>query len=313
MAVEPFKIINDDGSTNQSEYRRCIQFLNDYIDGNIKVYPPIAWLNPYEIDMTQSKSALELLRDCITYDTNRLLTPEAWKNVKSLFTGILERTGSTIHTCGKYLEYSKDFSDGPGYMYDVFTEPSAKQTEVLSSKLNDNITVYYLNDKNHTVLEYNDTAYATECSTETPQIVNFPSLGIYPSRLLISNMDTYPSVYKGYLSGVYSDFQRLAGQYVGSSTLFYYSKCDDVLYTSGLTNRTEDRIDEYMQFSANGYGSNRSKPTQGLDLSKISAAQNTVTNPDQSNAYIDPTIFNNNISYISPKQLTAQNEEDWLI
>lgn len=313
MAIEPFKIINDDGTTNQSEYRRCIQFLNDYINGNVKVYPPIAWANPYEIDMTQEKSALEILRDCVMYDTNKLLTPEAYKNIKGLFTGILERIGSTIHTCGKYLEYSKEFSDGPGYTYDVFTEPSAKQTEVLSSKLNDNITVYYLNDKNHTVLEYNDTAYATECSYENPPITNFPSLNIYSNRLLISNVDTYPSVYKGYLSGVYSDFQRLAGQYVGSSTLFYYSKCNDILYTSGLTNRGEDRIDEYMQFTADGYGSNRTKPTQGLELTKIASCQNAVVNSDLVNAYIEPSVFNTNINYISPTQLTAEDETEWSI
>lgn len=313
MAIEPFKIINDDGTTNQSEYRRCIQFLNDYIAGNVKVYPPIAWANPYEIDMTQAKSAAELLRDCVMYDTNKLLTPEAWNNIKGLFTGIIERTGSTIHTCGKYLEYSSEFADGPGYAYDIFTEPSAKQTKVLSSKLNDDITIYYLNDKNHTVLEYNDTAYANECSYEIPQTANFPSLDIYPSRLLISNVDTYPSVYKGYLSGVYSDFQRLAGQYVGSSTLFYYSKCDDILYTSGLTNRGEDRIDEYMQVTANGWGANRTKPTQGLELSKIASCQSAVVNNDQVNAYIEPSVFNTNINYISPTQLTAEDETEWSI
>ena len=38
MSIERFKIVNDDGSTNKSEYERCIQFLNDYIEGKVKVY-----------------------------------------------------------------------------------------------------------------------------------------------------------------------------------------------------------------------------------------------------------------------------------
>lgn len=313
MAIEPFKIVNDDGTTNQSEYNRCIQFLNNYIAGDINVYPPIAWANPYEIDMSRKESALALIRDCLNYESNKLFTPAAWKNFKNLFTGIIERYGSTIHTCGNYLECSADFYDGPGYMYDVFTDLNANQTKVLKHQLNDDITVYYLDDENHTVLEYNDSEYSAESSINDHPISNFPSLDIYPARYLNSNVTDYPGVYKGYLSGVYSDFQRLAGQYVGSSTLFYYSECNDDLYTSGLHNRNESRINEYMQFTATGYQYNKTTPTRGIELNRVSIAQNAVTNEDQPNAYIDPALFNTELTYISPTQLTAGDIEEWYI
>lgn len=313
MAIEPFKIVNDDGTTNQSEYNRCIQFLNDYIAGDINVYPPIAWANPYEIDMSRDESALVLLRDCLNYESNKLFTPVAWKNFKNLFTGIIERYGSTIHTCGNYLESSVDFQDGPGYMYDVFTDINEDSAQVKSKVLNDDITIYYLNDKNHTVLEYNDSEYANETRLVTKPSVNFPSFNIYATRYLLSNVIDYPGVYKGYLSGVYSDFQRLAGQYIGSSTLFYYSECNDSLYTSGLHNHTDDRINEYMQFTATGYQYNKTTPTRGIELDRVTTAQNAVTNEDQSNAYIDPALFNTELTYISPTQLTAGDIEEWYI
>ena len=122
MAVRPFKIINDDGSTNQSEYERCVQFLNDYVEGKIPVYPPLSWDNPFEVDMSRDKSALSLLVEILKQETNRLLTPNAFNNIKLLFKGILDRYGATIHTCGRYLEQSANFKDGPGYMYDVFSK-----------------------------------------------------------------------------------------------------------------------------------------------------------------------------------------------
>lgn len=313
MAIKPFNLLNKDGTTNQSEYNRCIKFLQDYIAGDVNVYPPIAWANPYEIDMSQQKSSMEILRDCLNYESNKLFTPVAWENFKNIFTGILERYGSTIHTCGNYLECSADFYDGPGYMYDVFTDPKEDQTKVIKSQLNDDITIYYLDDEKHTVLEYNDSEYNAESSINDHPITNFPSLDIYPQRYLISNVTDYPGVYKGYLSGVYSDFQRLAGQYIGSSTLFYYSECNDDLYTSGLYNHTDDRINEYMQFTATGYQYLHVTPTRGIDLDRVTMSQNAVTDEGQSNAYITPEVFNPEISYISPTQLTAGDIEEWYI
>ena len=313
MAVEPFKIINDDGTTNQSEYNRCIQFLNDYVAGNINVYPPITWANPYEIDMSREESALVLIRDCLNYESNKLFTPAAWKNFKNLFTGIIERYGSTIHTCGNYLESSANFQDGPGYMYDVFTDINEDSAQVKSKVLNDDITIYYLDDKNHTVLEYNDSEYANETLLVAKPSVNFPSFNIYATRYLTSNVTNYPGVYKGYLSGVYSDFQRLAGQYVGSSTLFYYSECNDSLYTSGLRNRTDDHINEYMQFGYRSVYSNKATPAQGLSLNRVSQLQTLIYDIHSPNAYINPNSWNTEFSYISPTQLTAAEPEEWYI
>lgn len=309
MAIEPFKIINSDGSTNQSEYNRCIQFLNDYKDGKIKVYPTVTWANPFEVDMTREESALEILSRALLYESNKLLTKQAFADIKKLFLGILKYYGSTIHTCGKYLEASANFIDGPGYMYDVFNFD--KDVEVKSHKLNSDITIYYLDDDAHTVIEYNDTAYAnTNLMIPTS---NIPSLNQTGNLELDPNYNSYPDVYKGNLCGVYSDFQRLTGQYLSSPVLFYYSECNDQLYTTGGKSYKDNRVEEIINFN---YGTNiqsKSKPARGILLSDVLTCQNSIVNPDNSNAYIPPATINKQITYITPTFFTADEPTEWLI
>lgn len=307
MSIEPFKIINADGSTNQAEYERCIKFLNDYKDGKIPVYPTVTWENPYEVDMSRDESALEILSRCILYDSNRLLTKSAFNDIKKLFTGILERYGSTIHTCGKYLEASANFTDGPGYMYDVFNFD--EDVEVKAHELNSDITIYYLNDDNHTVLEYSDTAYKNSCVIIPTS--NDPSMTT--GLVLNSNVDSYPDVYKGNLSGLYTPFQRLTGQYIGSPVLFYYSECNDQLYTTGGKSYKDDRVEEIINFN---YGTNvqsKSKPARGISLTDITAAQQGIVNSNNANAYIPPTLTNKQVPYITPTFFTANDATEWLI
>ena len=71
MPIEHFKIINEDGTTNQAEYNRCIEFLNSYIDGTIPVYPETTWTNPFEIDLSQQKSAYTLIKEIVEQPTNK--------------------------------------------------------------------------------------------------------------------------------------------------------------------------------------------------------------------------------------------------
>ena len=93
MPITPFQIINPDGSTNQAEYDRCIEFLNQYVNGEVRVYSDVTWENPFEIDMTQEKSAYTILRDVLMQSTNRLLTRTAFQSIKQLFTRLVQRTG----------------------------------------------------------------------------------------------------------------------------------------------------------------------------------------------------------------------------
>lgn len=307
MPIEPFKIVNDDGTTNISEYNRCVAFLEDYVAGTVKIYPELTWSNPFEVDLTQEKSAYTILRDVLFQNTNRLLNKVNFDNVKKLFTGILQRYGSTIHTFGRYLEESKNFLDGPGYSYDVF---SKDETKVLKDKLNDDCTVYYLDDENHTVLEYNDTQYSLLNNSNLP-IYNIP-VSNFDTNNLVSNTNS-PSVYKGNLCGIYSDFQRLTGQYTGSSTLFYYSECNDILYTTGGNSYEDDRLSQVVNFKFNSNVSDKSKPTRGIELSKVTSSRDALVDEAFVNSYINPSVVNPTINYLSPTFFTAKNQDDWKI
>lgn len=307
MPIEPFKIVNADGSVNQSEYDRCVEFLNSYVNGTIPVYPQLTWTNPFEVDLSQQKSAYTLIREIVEQENNRLLTRTSMDSIKKLFKGLVSRYGSTIHTYGRYLEESQNFTDGPGYMYDVL---SKDETKVLKEEVSDRATVYYLDDDNHTVLEYNDVLYSSTNNTRIP-VTNFPKDSV-DSTQIQGNIENYPFVYKGNLCGIYSDFQRLSGQYVGSSTLFYYSECNDTLYTTGA-NSTQLQDIGVVNFNLGALVSNKSKPTRGIDLSKVSAAQDAVVDETEVNAYIPPETINTEVNYLSPLFFTARDTEDWKI
>lgn len=309
MSIEPFKIINEDGTTNQSEYERCVKFLNDYVNGDIKVYPQTTWTNPFEVDLSQEKSSFTILKDIVEQETNRLLTPTAFSDIKKLFKGMLTRYGSTIHTYGRYLEESQKFIDGPGYIYDVF---SKEETPVLKEVLSDDITIYYLDDDNHTILEYNDAVYSQQNDTGRLPVSNFPKYTAGSTHISGYN-DNTPTAYRGNLCGVYSDFQRLAGQYVGSSTLFYYSECNDALYTSGGQNTYDNRAGRVMNYNYGATIYNKSKPTRGVDLSLVEAAREALVDEYEVTAYIPPTSINSSVNYLSPTFFVANNPDEWKI
>ena len=311
MSIERFKIVNDDGSTNKSEYERCIQFLNDYIEGKVKVYQKLDWDNPYEVDMTRELPANVLLKEVLQQEENRLLSESTYKNIKNLIHGMINRIGSTIHTCGTYIEDSIEFTDGPGYRYDVLSKEG--KDRVYKYDLDDRISVYYLLDDYHSVLEYNDKLYFNNVDEGKSPSCNFPEVEQF-TRIINSNVDTYPDVYKGNLSGVYSDFQRLAGQYVGSSTLFYYSKCNDIMYTTGPDSYVDPRTNNIVNF--NFYATcykDTAIPTQGVDLAKIATAQASVVNPYVVNAALNPELTNDYIPYHNPYYFTSADETIWVI
>ena len=308
MPITPFQIVNEDGTINQNEYERCINFLQDYVDGNVNIYPKLTWENPFEVDLSQELSSYTILRNILMQETNRLLDNTAFDNIKKLFNGILTRYGSTIHSCGRYLEYSDEFLDSPGFMYDVFTKD---ETLVKKEIVNDTLNIYYLDDENHTVLEYNDEKYVQYVDL-FPKY-NFPSYALIPENTIKdSNTGSY-SAYYTYLNGVYSDFYRLAGQYIGSSTLFYYIECNDQMYITGGNAYEDDRLNTPVNFKLNANVSNKSIPTRGIPLTNIQTSRNALQNEAFANAYITPSVINTTVGYLSPTTFTAANEDDWLI
>lgn len=314
MPITPFQIINPDGSTNQAEYDRCIEFLNQYVNGEVRVYGDVTWENPFEIDMTQEKSAYTILRDVLMQSTNRLLTRTAFQSIKQLFTGLVQRTGSTIRCGYQYLQDSKNFIDGPGYMYDVFTkEQTEAKHEALASTPTSLEGIYYLDDENHTVIcmnRYDPSSYRVS-SWYVPEL-NIPANGL--SLPEIDNCWSKTDMIGGVmLSGVNSDFYITVGEHLQSSILHYYSQCLSPLYTTGGASYYEPAIDEIINFTRNSVIGTSSKPAQGLDLSSVSTARNALQLQDKFNAYISPSIINPNIPYNAPNFFTSNNASDWLV
>lgn len=313
MPITPFQIINPDGSTNQAEYDRCIEFLNQYVNGEVRVYGDVTWENPFEIDMTQEKSAYTILRDVLMQSTNRLLTRTAFQSIKQLFTGLVQRTGSTIHCDNKYLKQSAEFIDGPGYMYDVFTRD---ETPVIFEDVDyveqTDSGIYYLDDDNHTVLSMQQYDQARSTSDYYVPELNIPANGL--SLPEIDNQYSKTDTYRGVrLMGVNSDFYITVGEHLQSSILHYYSQCLSPLYTTGGASYYEPAIDEIINFTRNSVIGTSSKPAQGLDLSSVSTARNALQLQDKLNAYISPSIINPNIPYNAPNFFTSANASDWLV
>ena len=307
MPIAPFQIINPDGTTNQSEYDRCIEFLQQYVGGTINVYGEVTWTNPFEVDMTQEKSSYTMLREILFQSTNRLLNRTTFDSIKKLFKGTITGLGRTIHPIGNFLELSADFVDGPGYMYDVFTSdetPVKKDTTYTE----DNMDIYWLDDNSHTTIE----VYSVNTHDGRDYT---PAMNIPKNRVLLPVIDTQyclTDIYRSpYLSGVYSDFQMQVGEHLQSSILFYYSQCLSPLYTSGGASYYEPSIDEIVNFTRNAVIGTSSKPAQGLELTSISSARNAINLPDKLNAYISPNIINPNQPYNAPNFFSAANATDW--
>ena len=308
MSITPFQIVNEDGTFNQSEYERCINFLQDYVNGNINIYPKLTWDNPFEVDLSQELSSYTILRNILMQETNRLLDNTAFNNVKKLFKGVLTRYGSTIHTVGRYLENSDEFLDSPGYMYDVLTQ---EETPIKKEVVNSGLNIYYLDDENHTVLEYNSEILAQYVNL-FPKF-NQPNYALIPDDTITNSNTKSYSAYYSFLNGIYSDFYRLAGQYVGSSTLFYYSECNDKMYITGGEAYEDSRINTPVNFKLNANVSNKSIPATGVPLTIVSSAQDSIQNEAFANAYAVPSIINTTVNYLSPTFFTAAKTSDWLI
>lgn len=316
MPITPFQIINPDGTTNQSEYDRCVEFLQQYVGGTVNVYGEVTWTNPFEVDMTQEKSSYTLLREILNQSTNRLLNKTAFESIQKLFKGTISGLGRTIHPSGNFLELSEDFVDGPGYMYDVFTstETTVKKdttySNVSSSDNTKNMDIYWLDDDNHTTIQLLSKTVTHRTSVNYTPSMNIPKNGV--SLPDIDNDVSMSDVYQSYRNcGVYSDFQLQVGEHLQSSILFYYSQCSSPLYTTGGASYYEPAIDEIINFTRNAVIGTSSKPAQGLSLSQVATARSALQFADSLNAYISPSVINPNQPYNAPNFFTAQSALDW--
>lgn len=288
--IQPFKIINDDGTTNQEEYNRCIEFLNNYVNGSVPVSGKLVWANPFEINEDNERSSLEILIDEIYNETatdvntelvtNRLLTANCFNQFKRFFRGFVKGFSRTIYTSTGVLSYTKSYKDGPGYYYDPFTK---EQTEMIWSIGH----LPYLNDSERTLMSFNEKIENKKYGRDITEEDN-PDW-FYNSKEEIFNYSS--TTYNQLIGGGYmSLFYYTNHQYKQSNGLFYLSECTDRLLRAGMTNYFEDRLNKEMIFTvySNHSGAqNDGKQCLGFELNQIQNIidtkliyNNTQLNPD---------------------------------
>lgn len=307
MPIAPFQIVNPDGTTNQEEYNRCMEFLQSYIAGTVQVYPELVWDNPYEINEDATRSSLEILLDEIYggHDTdtpveveNRLLTVNAFNQFKRFFRGFVKGISRTLIPDPQWLANSNNFIDGPGYRYDIF---DFEEPEVIWEYNH----LPYVNDDNRTLMGV--TCLYNYRATETMNILNRgPSstnkpyyTGYYyniPGYQRVENSDLANIPYQGITQQIHgydcyllSLFFRTVRQYQQSSGLFYLSYCNDELFTSGYSNYYEPRLERNMYFTINQTQEfEGGKILSGCPLSQVATARaNVILN----NSALDITKF----------------------
>ena len=224
MAVTPFKIIKDDGSIDKQEYLRCIQFLEDYIAGKVPVTAATTWDSPWELNEDIQRSSLEILEDEIkNAETNRLLTPTAFSQLKRFFRGYVKgRYRGIIYPYGRLL-YSKN------KLNQICDELDSEKPEVLMLKGH----VPYVNNSERTVIDVGfklDDAFFTQADKIRAK---------FGDRELTSLTINHSFCLK-----MLTPFQINQYQHFQSSMYFYFSEVDDPIVRSGLTNYFEPRIQQ---------------------------------------------------------------------
>lgn len=284
MAITPFQIVNPDGTTNQEEYNRCMEFLQSYIAGTVQVYPELVWDNPYEVNEDATRSSLEILLDEIYggHDTdtpaeveNRLLTANAFNQFKRFFRGFVKGISRTLIPDPQWLANSNNFIDGPGYRYNIF---DFEEPEVIWEW---NHLPYVDNDERELVgitCIYNYMATETKnILTQQPSSNNRPYYTGWnyniPGYDRIENAErfwTVPEYQRVFDTYLLSLFYRTARQYQQTTGLFYLSQCNDQLFNSGYLNYYEPRLNRTMYFTLNQtIESEGGKVMSGCPLSQV--------------------------------------------
>ena len=292
MPVTPFQIVNPDGTTNQEEYNRALEFLNSYIAGTVPVTPELVWDNPYEINEDATRSSLEILLDEIYggHDTdtpveveNRLLTANAFNQFKRFFRGFVKGISRTLIPDPQWLANSNNFIDGPGYRYNIF---DFEEPEIIWEW---NHLPYVNNDERELMgitCIYNYRATETKnILTQRPRSTNKPyytgwdyNIPGYDRIKDAQRFWTVPAatqkVFDTYLLSL---FYRTARQYQQTTGLFYFSQCNDQLFNSGYLNYYEPRLNRTMYFTLNQtIESEGGKVMSGCPLSQVATARSKI-------------------------------------
>lgn len=292
MSITPFQIVNPDGTTNQEEYNRALEFLNSYIAGTVPVTPELVWDNPYEINEDATRSSLEILLDEIygghNTDTpvevkNRLLTANAFNQFKRFFRGFVKGISRTLIPDPQWLANSNNFIDGPGYRYNIF---DFEEPEVIWEW---NHLPYVDNDERELMgitCIYNYEANETKnILTQQPSSTNKPyytgwnyNIPGYDRIKDVQRFWTVPAlnqrVFDTYLLSL---FYRTARQYQQTTGLFYLSQCNDQLFNSGYLNYYEPRLNRTMYFTLNQtIEFEGGKVMSGCPLSQVETARSKV-------------------------------------
>lgn len=292
MAITPFQIVNPDGTTNQEEYNRALEFLNSYIAGTVPVTPELVWDNPYEINEDATRSSLEILLDEIYggHDTdtpveveNRLLTANCFNQFKRFFRGFVKGISRTLIPDPQWLANSNNFIDGPGYRYNIF---DFEEPEVIWEW---NHLPYVDNDERELMgitCIYNYRATETQnILTQQPSSTNKPyytgwnyNIPGYDRIKDVQRFWTVPDlnqrVFDTYLLSL---FYRTARQYQQTTGLFYLSQCNDQLFNSGYLNYYEPRLNRTMYFTLNQtIESEGGKVMSGCPLSQVATARSKI-------------------------------------
>lgn len=305
MPITPFQIVNPDGSTNQEEYNRCMEFLQSYIAGTVQVYPELVWDNPYEINEDSTRSSLEILLDEIYggHDTdtpaevtNRLLTADAFSQFRRFFRGFVKGISRTLipdpfwlanmprwvdNTSGFNFYNPFDFEE-PQVIWNYEHLPYVDNPE---RELIGVVSISYYNNKDNII----DEVAKINFSATNLIFYNIPGdtiTGTFPNNIYTNQYDTYLPGTK-----LIPLFYRSTNCYAQTPALFYYSYCDDELFTSGYTNYYEPRLNRSMYFTI--YTDNVREGGRILTGFNLSDIADLRTHIISNNRVLDPSVSTN--------------------
>lgn len=268
MPIEPFQIVNQDGTINQVEYQRCIEFLEQFVQGLIPVYASMTWNNPFEVDLTQQHSSLYILRDIMTNPTNRLLTKSATDHIVNLFKATVSGLSRPFIMSYEQIKSSGDWGlpDSPGYCFDealqdfdhqvyfedcypAFTKPSSTAWN------NYDFHVAWKDDDYHTTISlghrvFNNLYDAADSYRHFPSPTErLASLGqdniLHSTNLsyIAEPDDDNSSLYIGNYMMLWTN--PSSHHYKQSGVLYYLSECNDPMMSS-TSNWYDQRINTQM-------------------------------------------------------------------
>ena len=290
MSITPFQIVNPDGSTNQEEYNRCMEFLQSYIAGTVQVYPELVWENPYEINEDSVRSSLEILLDEIygghdgTQEevTNRLLTVNAFDQFRRFFRGFVKGISRTVIPDPRWLANQPNWHDNTS-TYQYYDPFDFEEPEVIWEYNH----LPYVNDRFRTLMGL--TCLYNYRATETNNILtnisvdeedysglywNIPGYSNIENDLNYFNNSIPKKVYSGHLTYL---FYRVHNAYCQSSAYYYFSQCNDELFTSGYLNYYDSRLGRNMYFTINQTQEfEGGKILSGCPLSQVATARSNV-------------------------------------